>query len=138
MHILRTTPRLNRRDVLKGIGVSLALPLLDCMLPARSSAATEAVKPRRSIFICLPDGVHVRAWQITEAGPKYNLSRSLAPLEKHRALITPISGLHLATPRAGHCQSCFLRGRKETQERDRFLWIRSSPRKRQPIPGSLR
>ena len=110
MHILRTTPRLNRRDVLKGIGVSLALPFLDCMLPARSSAATEALKPRRSIFICLPDGVHVRAWQITEAGPKYNFSRSLAPLEKHRALITPISGLHLATPRAGHCQSCFLRG----------------------------
>lgn len=85
----------------------MALPLLDCMVPARA-ANEEAVRPRRSIFISLPDGVHVRAWQIAEAGPNYRLSRSLAPLEKHRSRITPISGLHHTG--GGHSPASFLTG----------------------------
>lgn len=89
---------LDRRHVLRGLGlgglgVSLALPLLDCMVPL---AAGAEVKPRikRSAFFYLPNGVNTLDYQITKAGKDYAFSKSLAPLAKHRADITPISGLH--------------------------------------------
>jgi hypothetical protein len=107
MNIIHSTTRIHRRHLLKGAGVAMALPLLDCMVPVLG-ANEEVVRPRRSIFISLPDGVHVRAWQITEAGPNYRLSRSLAPLEKHRARITPISGLFHTG--GGHSPASFLTG----------------------------
>jgi hypothetical protein len=107
MNIIHNTPRIHRRHLLKGAGVAMALPLLDCMVPV-FGASEEAVRPRRSIFISLPDGVHVRAWQISEVGPTYRLSRSLAPLEKHRSRITPISGLHHTD--GGHAPAAFLTG----------------------------
>ncbi len=107
MNIIHNTSRISRRHLLKGAGVAMALPLLDGMVPVRA-ADEKALRPRRSIFISLPDGVHVRAWQITEAGPKYKLSQSLAPLEKHRARITPISGLHHTG--GGHSPASFLTG----------------------------
>ena len=42
---------LNRRHVLRGLGISLALPLLDCMTPLR--AAENQKRPRRSVFMSL-------------------------------------------------------------------------------------
>lgn len=68
MNIIHNTTRISRRHFLKGAGVAMALPLLDGMVPVRA-ADEKALRPRRSIFISLPDGVHVRAWQIAEAGP---------------------------------------------------------------------
>jgi len=114
MNIIHNTARINRRHLLKGAGVAMALPLLDCMVPVLR-AKEEVVRPRRSIFISLPDGVHVRAWQILEAGPKYSLSPSLAPLEKHRARITPISGLFHTS--GGHSPQSFLTGGRSGQGR---------------------
>src|SRR6266699_682009 len=83
---------LDRRHVLRGFGVSLALPLLDCMRPL--GAVEPAARARRSVFIYLPNGVNTLDYQITQAGTDYRFSRSLQPLEKHRANITPISGLY--------------------------------------------
>ena len=57
-------------------------------------------KPRRSVFVYIPNGVNVLTWQITKAGRDYKLSEPLKPLEKHRANITPISGLHHPTASA--------------------------------------
>lgn len=85
---------LGRRHFLRGIGASLALPLLDCMRPLRATEGASASRPRRSIFIYLPNGVNTNDFEIAEAGPNYKLSRILSPLEKHRANITPISGLY--------------------------------------------
>jgi hypothetical protein len=85
---------LDRRRFLRGAGVSLALPLLDCMVPLRAARADTAAKPRRSVFVYIPNGVNVLTWQITAAGRDYELSEPLKPLEKHRANMTPISGLH--------------------------------------------
>ena len=84
--------RMNRRHVLRGLGVSIALPLLDCMQPLR--AANKSSRARRSIFIYLPNGVNTNDYEINEAGADYKLSRILSPLEKHRANITPVSGLY--------------------------------------------
>src|SRR5437763_16327145 len=73
---------LSRRHVLRGVGVALALPLFDCMRPLL--AADKAVRPKRSVFIYLPNGVNTAAYEMTTAGPDYKLSKPLAALEKHR------------------------------------------------------
>jgi hypothetical protein len=83
---------INRREVLRGAGVALALPLLDCMRPLR--AAENDARPRRSVFIYLPNGVNTNDFEMAKAGTNYELSRILKPLEKHRRSITPISGLY--------------------------------------------
>ena len=91
-HFLSQNWRLNRRHVLRGLGVSLALPLLECMRPLQ--AAQGDARPRRSVFIYLPNGVNTNDFEMARAGTDYQLSRILKPLEKHRADITPISGLY--------------------------------------------
>ena len=101
---------LSRRHFLRAAGISLALPMLDCMRPLR--AATKAAQPRRSVFIYLPNGVNTAAYQIKEAGAGYQLSQPLASLEKHRDVITPISGLHHPHGLGHHhnCQKIWLTG----------------------------
>ena len=83
---------MNRRFALRGIGVSMDLPMLECMRPLR--AAEKIQKPKRSVFVYLPNGVNTNDYKIDEAGANYKLSRILSPLKKQRANITPISGLY--------------------------------------------
>ena len=83
---------LPRRHFLRGLGVSLGLPMLDSMRPLRAAKAIEL--PRRSIFVYLPNGVNTHDYELTQAGTDYEFSRILAPLAGHRGNITPISGLH--------------------------------------------
>ena len=86
---------LNRRHFLRGIGTTMALPLLDAMIPLRASAAAAAAsKPRRSVFVYIPNGVNGMTWQCKQSGKGYDLSPSLKPLEQHRDDFTVFSGLH--------------------------------------------
>ena len=103
---------MNRRHVLRGLGVSLALPLLDCMRPLR--AVDTAARAKRSVFIYLPNGVNTIDFQITKPGAEYALSKTLKPLEKHRANFTPISGLYHPHGLGHHhnCSSIWLTGGK--------------------------
>lgn len=71
----------------------MALPLLDAMIPFRASAAATA-KPRRSVFVYIPNGVNGMTWQCTKSGRGYDLSPSLKPLAKHQEDFTVFSGLH--------------------------------------------
>ena len=91
----------------------IALPLLDCMNPLR---AAEAPKPKRSVFIYLPNGgQHPRLTRITTPGKDYEFSRSLRPLEKtSRCRGLPISGLHHPGGLGHHhnCQKIWLTGGK--------------------------
>jgi len=111
-HILSQHWLLSRRHVLRGLGVALALPLLDCMRPLR--AADTAARAKRSVFIYLPNGVNTIDFQITQAGEEYRFSRSLLPLENHRADITPISGLYHPNGLGHHhnCSTIWLTGGK--------------------------
>lgn len=104
---------LKRRHVLRGLGVALALPLLECMRPLRAAGAT-AGRAKRSVFIYLPNGVNTIDFQITQAGADYQFSKSLLPLEKHRANITPLSGLYHPHGLGHHhnCSSIWLTGGK--------------------------
>lgn len=85
---------LNRRHFLRGLGTTMALPLLDAMMPLRMRAAAVVTKPRRSVFVYIPNGVNGMAWQVKQPGRGYELSPSLQPLEKHRDDFTVFSGLH--------------------------------------------
>ncbi|MFN5897754.1 MAG: DUF1552 domain-containing protein, partial [Planctomyces sp.] len=81
-----------------------------CMLPLR--AAEPPAMPRRSAFVYLANGVHSLNYQITTPGRDFQFSRSLRPLEKHRSVITPISGLHHPGSLSHHhnCISIWLTG----------------------------
>jgi hypothetical protein len=86
---------LSRRTVLRGLGASIALPMLECMHSVTLCANEQApAPPKRSVFLYIPNGVNTLTWQIQEAGADYKLTSPLASLEHHRANITPISGLH--------------------------------------------
>lgn len=104
---------MNRRHALRGMGVTLALPFLDCMRPLRASGAFSP-RVRRSVFMYLPNGVNPADYQIVESGPNYTLSKSLKSLEKHRSNITPISGLYHPNGmgKAHDCSSVWLTGAK--------------------------
>ena len=86
---------LSRRHFLRGLGATMALPLLGAMVPLRvSAAAATAAKPRRSVFVYIPNGVNGMSWQVTKPGRGYELSPSLQPMEKLREDFTIFSGLH--------------------------------------------
>lgn len=103
---------LSRRHVLRGLGVSIGLPMLDCMRPMRAFATAGPPTPKRAVFIYLPNGVNTLDYQILQEGEGYEFSKSLKPLKKHRENITPISGLHHPHGLGQHhnCQSIWLTG----------------------------
>nr|WP_288944926.1 DUF1552 domain-containing protein [uncultured Marinobacter sp.] len=100
---------IDRRHALRGLGSFIALPLLECMTLARD---TPSPAPRRSAFIYIPNGVNTLDYQITTPGKDFDFSRSLKPLEKHRDVVTPISGLHHPGSLGHHhnCQKIWLTG----------------------------
>ncbi len=99
--------RISRRQMLRGLGATMALPLLDCM-----AALPAASKPKRSVFLYIPNGVNTLAWQIQKAGADYEFTAPLKSLEKHRADITPISGLHhpMVIGKHHNCERVWLTG----------------------------
>lgn len=103
--------RLGRRTVLRGLGATIALPLLDCMQPT-ARAAANAAAARRSVFLYIPNGVNTLTWQIEKAGPDYQFTSPLKSLERHRAALTPISGLHhpLVIGKHHNCDKVWLTG----------------------------
>ncbi|CAN5238941.1 DUF1552 domain-containing protein [soil metagenome] len=105
---------ISRRRMLRGLGATVALPMLDCMRPsgALAAAAQAAATPKRSVFLYIPNGVNTLTWQIQQAGADYALTGSMAALERHRAEITPISGLHHPNGLGKHhnCDQVWLTG----------------------------
>ena len=84
---------LPRRTFLRGMGVTLALPLLDAMVPALSALAKTAGKPTTRLgFIYIPNGTIQAMWVPEKAGA-LELSPILSPLEPVKNHLTVISGL---------------------------------------------
>jgi uncharacterized protein DUF1552 len=92
---------LSRRTVLRGMGVSIALPLMESMIPAQTaSAKTAASSPSRLACIenvhgsagASPYGIEKNLWAPAEAGHNFDLSpTSLRPLEPLRDYVTIVS-----------------------------------------------
>ncbi|MFM8283387.1 MAG: DUF1552 domain-containing protein [Planctomycetaceae bacterium] len=85
-------PVLSRRTVLRGLGTSLALPLLDCMRPA-SAFASGAAAPVRMAFLYVPNGVHMQDWTPAATGEDFPLSCILEPLADLRGKFSIHTGL---------------------------------------------
>jgi hypothetical protein len=98
-----TKKHLSRRTVLRGAGVSLALPLLDAMIPAATALAQTAAAPKLKVgFFYIPHGAimwntpHGAAmdhWSPSGAGPTFKLSPILEPLEAHKNYVASFSNL---------------------------------------------
>ena len=90
---------LRRRTFLRGIGATLALPLLDAMVPALTAQSLTAARPiRRLGFIYMPNGVArnfagINYWTPLGEGASFEFSPILKPLEPFRERMVVISGL---------------------------------------------
>ena len=85
---------LSRRTVLKGAGATIALPLLDAMIPAGTALAqTPAVSAPRLGFVYFPHGALQDEWQPTRTGRDFDFPFILKPLEPLRDYVTVVSGL---------------------------------------------
>jgi len=70
-----TRKHLSRREVLKGAGATIALPLLDAMIPARTALAqTVAAASPRLGFVYFPHGALQDEWQPTKTGRDFDRS----------------------------------------------------------------
>ncbi len=85
---------LPRRTFLRGVGATLALPLLDAMVPALSAMAKTAANPvRRLGFIYVPNGVNQAQWTPVGEGRNFEFSLVLSPLAPFRDRLVVVSGL---------------------------------------------
>ena len=86
---------LPRRTFLRGMGVTLALPLLDAMVPAMSLLAKSAANPvKRLGFVYTPNGATMSAWTPAGEGPALTeLSPTLSALAPFRDQVIVPTGL---------------------------------------------
>jgi len=85
-----TRRSLSRRTLLKSLSAAVALPMLDAMAPA-ATAATPA--PKRLGFVYFPNGAIMDQWIPKTAGPGFEFTPTLAPLEPFRDQLVVIGNL---------------------------------------------
>jgi len=89
-----TKRSLSRRIVLRGLGATLGLPLLDAMVPAFSAQAKTAAKPvHRFHAIHVPNGMAMEHWTPSTEGGSFELTPILQPLAPFRNQLLVLSGL---------------------------------------------
>src|SRR5713226_6196482 len=89
-----TKRAISRRTLLRGMGVSLALPLLDGMIPAFAGVnAAVTTRPRRLSVIYVPNGMMMPSWTPATEGAGFVFPRTVKSLEPLRDYVTLVSGL---------------------------------------------
>lgn len=85
---------LPRRTFLRSAGATLALPLLDSMVPAFSAVRNSAAKPTQKLFIgYVPNGVIMEKWTPTAEGADFELPVTLEPLAPFKECLLVLTGL---------------------------------------------
>jgi Protein of unknown function (DUF1552) len=140
-----TGKHLSRRTLLRGLGVSIALPMLDSMLPA-FAPATKA--PLRMLFNYVPNGVIMKDWSPTGDGTAFDLPRILQPMAAYRDKMMVITGLMQKAGNAGadgpgdHARAAatYLTGvhAKKTQGADIFVGVSMDQVAAQKVGGATR
>lgn len=111
--------RLERRTFLKGLGLSMGLPLLEAMIPDRLARAASANRtPVRMAFVFFPNGAIMPSWTPSDAGENYKLSKTLEPLAEFKGDMNVLTGLAQDNGRAkgdgagdhARCASSYLTG----------------------------
>ena len=83
-----------RRTFLRGVGATVALPLLDGMVPAFAGALDTAAKsPVRLGFVYVPNGIVMQKWTPAAEGASFELTPTLEPLAPFRDRLLVVSGL---------------------------------------------
>jgi hypothetical protein len=122
-----TKKALPRRTFLKGLQATLALPLLDAMIPAATALAQTPARPvRRLGFVYIPMGCDHGRWTPTGQGALGELPPILAPLEGVKEQLTVVTNLRLEqsypgthdTANAGFLSAAFA---KHTESSDYYL-----------------
>jgi hypothetical protein len=91
---------ISRRTVLKGVGATLALPLLDAMVPALTPVVRTAAAPQRRLgCVYIPHGAIMDRWTPASAGTGFEFSPILKPLEPFRDSLVVVT--NLARPERG-------------------------------------
>jgi Protein of unknown function (DUF1552) len=89
-----TKKHISRRMLLKGLGVSVGLPLLDSMVAAQTPLARTAAKPMPRLgFVYIPHGAIMDKWTPAQEGSGFEFTPILKPLEPFRNYVNVISGL---------------------------------------------
>ena len=87
-----TQKHLPRRTFLRGLGATIALPMLDAMRPALVRAGASK-PPTRLAFTYVPNGVTLADWRPAASGRSFAFTRILKPLEPFRDDLIVVSGL---------------------------------------------
>ena len=88
-----TKRHLSRRTVLRGMGVSLALPLLDSMVPALGSLRAAQPSSRRLAVAYVPNGIQMEQWTPAADGTGFEITPTLEPLRPFRERLVVVTGL---------------------------------------------
>lgn len=99
-----TQKYLSRRTLLRGLGVSVSLPLLESMVPAQTALRKTAANPKtRLTCIYVPHGAIMGKWTPATEGTGFEFTEILKPLEPFRDSLNVVSDL--AHPLAGGADS---------------------------------
>lgn len=89
---------ISRRNVLRGIGATIALPFMESLVPksllANTPVGNNYQRPRRFAAVYMPNGVHPDRWTPTRLGKDFELSPLLQPLHRVKDKILILGGLH--------------------------------------------
>jgi len=91
MSTFTTRAAMPRRTFLRGVGATLALPLLDAMIPALAAPANAAAPVRRLAYLFMPMGADMPRWTPPGSGKLDELSfilSSLEPVKEHVSVLT--------------------------------------------------
>ena len=108
---------LPRRTFLKGLGVTMALPMFDAMIPAQT-ATPEAIRRFGAVFV--PLGARMDHWTPSKTGSGFEFTELLKPVEAHRDSLVVVSNLFRPPHGAHSGSSTWLTGAniKETEAED--------------------
>ncbi len=92
--MMLTQKALARRTFLRGVGVTVALPLLDAMVPALKATSLTAASPvTRLGFVYVPNGIVQKGWLPSKVGTGYEFLSTMKPLEPFRDKMLVLSNL---------------------------------------------
>ncbi len=104
--------QISRRAALKGLGVTLTLPFLESLYPARAAGAKALRPPQRIGFVYTPNGYNQETFIPKRRGLDWDMPAALTPLESLKEDITLITGLDRkfvgGTGVHAQCGSCWL------------------------------
>ena len=98
-----TKKAISRRMVLRGIGATMSLPLLDGMVPALTALVNTAAKPTNRLgVVYVPNGIAMGSWTPKADGAAFELTPILQPLVPFRDRLVVLSGLNGAKGGGSH------------------------------------